>query len=343
MTAVRVTLVVPMRNEEANIEACLTSVVNQDYGVDHLEVLVYDGASTDASWSIVEGLALRHPSITLHHNPRRTQAAAWNQGIERASGEIIGIVGAHSVLAPDYVTTAVATLNRTGADMVGGPMSAKSDGVVGQAVAVATSTPFGVGGARFHYTDREEDVDTVYMGLCRAEVYRSLGFDEEMVRNQDDELSYRLLDRGGRIVCDPRIRSTYHNRATWRGLARQYFEYGFWKVQVMRKHPRQVRARHLAPVALVVTLGASAVLAVTTSQGLILLAVAVGGYVLADLSASLAATRRHLTLLPAVSAVYPVLHLSYGSGFIVGLARELLARIRPLIRGDRPTGPPSLP
>src|SRR6185503_9343107 len=117
------------------------------------------------------------------------------------------IVSAHSELAPDYVTTALATLERTGAQMVGGPMHAVSESRLGRAVAAATSSRFGVGGAAFHYAETEQDVDTVYMGLCPADVYRSLRFDEEMVRNQDDELSYRLLDQGGRIVCDPAIRS----------------------------------------------------------------------------------------------------------------------------------------
>ena len=135
-----------------------------------------------------------------------------------ARGDVIGIVSAHCELAPDYLSTAVETLERTGADMVGGLMRAVGEGPVGEAVALATSTPFGVGGARFHYTDAEEEVDTVYMGLCRAEVYRRLRFDEEMVSDQDDELSYRLLDEGGRIVCNPAIRSTYRNRSTFRSM-----------------------------------------------------------------------------------------------------------------------------
>jgi glycosyltransferase involved in cell wall biosynthesis len=322
----KVTLIVPMLDEAPFIGACLTSITAQDYQ-GGLEVLVYDGGSTDDSRDIVARIAAAHPGITLLDNPRRIQAAAWNLGIERATGDIIGIVGAHSELASDYVRMAVDTLDRTRADMVGGPVRADSDGVVGEAVALATSTPFGVGGARFHYTEVEEEVDTVYMGLCRAEVYRSLLFDEEMVRNQDDELSYRLLDRGGRIVCNPAIQSRYRNRATWRGLARQYYEYGFWKVAVMRKHPRQVRPRHLIPAALVSAAGGSAAIAALWPPGRWALASVIAAYAAANLGASFVATRGNLGRLPAVSAVYATLHLAYGTGTIAGLVREARRRL----------------
>ncbi len=334
MTDPRVTLIVPMRNEARFIEACITSIVEQRYPAGHLEILVYDGGSTDDSRERVATIAATHPEVVLLDNPRRIQAAGWNLGIGRATGDVIGIVGAHSELAPDYVATAVETLERTGADMVGGPMRAVSDGPVGTAAAIATSSPFGVGGARFHYTETEEDVDTVYMGLCRSEVYRSLLFDEEMVRNQDDELSYRLLDRGGRIVCNPRIRSTYHNRATWSGLARQYFEYGFWKVRVLRKHPHQARFRHVIPAALVASLAGSAALALIARPGRVLFAATLSTYVIATIGASIAATRRTaLSRIPTVAACFATLHLSYGLGFLAGLGSEVRRQAR---RRDRP-------
>lgn len=322
----KVTLIVPVLNEARFVEGCLRSIMSQDYD-GGLEILVYDGGSTDASKDIVSRIASTDLRVTLLANARRIQAAAWNLGIERASGDVIGIVSAHAELAPDYVRTAVETLERTGAQMVGGPVRADAEGAVGEAVALATSTPFGVGGARFHYTDVEEDVDTVFMGVCRAEVYRSLRFDEEMVRNQDDELSYRLLDQGGRIVCNPAIRSLYRNRATWKGVARQYYEYGFWKVEVMRKHPRQVRPRHLIPAALVGALGGSALLAAAWSPGRWAFTAVIGSYVVANAGASAMATRAEIRRLPAVSLVYASLHLAYGSGTLVGIARQAFRRI----------------
>jgi hypothetical protein len=233
---------------------------------------------------------------------------------------VIGIISAHAELASDYVSAAVETLSRSGADMVGGPARGEAETAVGRAVALATDTRFGAGGAAFRHADVEQDVDTVYMGLCRAEVYRSYLFDEEMVRNQDDELSYRILDGGGRIVCNPAIRSRYFNRATIRSLFRQYYEYGFWKVRVMQKHPRQVRPRHLIPAAFVGTIVVLSILSLVLAPARVLLASALGLYAMANLGAAILSVRRSaLALLPLVMLVYLVLHVAYGVGFLVGL------------------------
>jgi glycosyltransferase involved in cell wall biosynthesis len=312
-----------MRNEVGYIEGSLASILAQDYPDDRLEVLVLDGQSTDGSWQIVERLFRGRSNCHLLSNPKITQPAAWNLGIQASSGEIIGIVSAQAELASDYVSTAVETLLRTGADMVGGPVRAYSDGHVGQAIALATSTPFGAGGGRFRYTDREEEVDTVYMGLCWRELYERIGgFDEEMVRNQDDELSYRLLKHGGRIVCNPVIRSRYYNRPTLSSLWRQYFQYGFWKVRVLQKHPRQMRLSQFAPPSFVAALLGFTLLAPFTGLGRLSLVLVAGSYILANLAASVWTAQkngwRHLLLLPAAFAT---IHLSYGLGFLTGLVR----------------------
>jgi succinoglycan biosynthesis protein ExoA len=319
----KVSLLVAMRNEAGYIERCLASIFAQNYPDHLLEVLVMDGQSTDGSRQVVESLFRGRSNCHLLQNPRVIQAAGWNLGIRAAQGEIIGILSAHAELAPDYVSRAVETLRRLGADMVGGPMRADSSERVGQAIALATSTPFGVGGARFHYIEREQAVDTVYMGLCPREVYQRIGgFDEEMVRNQDDELSYRLLDQGGRIFCDPAIRSRYYNRSTFRSLWKQYFQYGYWKVRVMQKHPRQMRLRQFVPPLFVTALLGSALLTPFSLLGQWLLVSVVGSYAMANLAASAWAARKgglhDLLLLPLGFAS---LHLSYGFGFLVGLMR----------------------
>jgi len=318
-----VSLLVAMRNEEKYIERCLASIFAQRYPTDRLEVLVFDGMSTDRSWEIAAALCSQHPNARLLSNPRVIQAAAWNLGIRESRGEIIGIVSAHSDLEPDYLSTAVETLLRTGADMVGGPMRAYGEAQPAQAIALATSTPFGVGGGRSHYTDREEEVDTVYMGLCWRKLYERIGgFDEEMACNQDDELSYRLRKHGGRIVCNPAICSRYYCRSTLGGLWRQYFQYGFWKVLVLQKHPRQMRMRQFVPPTFVTALLSSALLVPLTGLGHLALALVAGSYVLVNLAASVWTSYkqgwRHLLLLPVVFAT---LHLSYGLGFLTGLVR----------------------
>ena len=325
-----VTLVVAMRNESAYIERCLASIAAQDHPSDALEVLVYDGESDDDSVALAEAFAAGRPSWSVRPNPRRIQAAAWNAGIATAAGDIVGIVSGHAELAPTYVSYAVAALQRTGADMVGGPVTAIGEGPVGEAVAIATSTPFGVGGARHHYLTEAAEVDTVFMGLCRRETYQRFPFDETMVRNQDDELSYRLLDAGGRIVCDPAIQSTYRNRSSLPGLWRQYFDYGRWKVLVLRGHPQQVRPRHLAPVILVTTLAAGVVLAPVARPIRALLVLELGLYAVA----TVVAVGRYGADKPArpkatLGVVYPVLHLSYGLGMLRGVWQFRGRRTKP--------------
>jgi hypothetical protein len=227
--------------------------------------------------------------------------------------------------------------------MVGGPVRAIGEGWVGEAVAVALSTPFGVGGARFRYLIDEEDVDTVFMGLCVRDVYRRFMFDEEMVRNQDDELSYRILDAGGRIVCNPQIESSYRSRPTLGALAHQYFDYGYWKVRVIQKHPNQARFRHLVPSALVVALVVSALVAPAWRPAGALPIAYLGAVLVAS---GYASRHRSSRLAAALVLVYPILHVSYGAGFIVGIfrhrhwptgsIRELLAGLaRPGLRTRR--------
>ena len=316
-----------MRNEEEAIGACLASLEAQEYPEQLLEVLIYDGESTDASRAIAARVAGGRPTWRVLGNPARIQAAAWNAGIRSATGEIVGIVSGHAMLGPLYVRQLVTALEETGAQMVGGPVRPVGIGRVGRAVAVAMSTPFGVGGARHHYLTERDEVDTVFMGACRRDTYLRYPFDERMVRNQDDELSYRLIDAGGRIVCDPAIESTYVNRSRLAGLWRQFHAYGLWKIPVLVRHPRRARLRHLAPAVLVAAIGASVAVGPLFRPARRLAALLAATYLAA---ASIAAFRyrdhERTASGPTLVVVFATMHAAYGTGMLAGLAR--------LIRGD---------
>jgi len=335
-----VTLIVAMRNEAASIEACLTSLLAQDWPPDRLELVVMDGGSTDGSRETAERMLADRPGGRVVDNPGVVQAAGWNLGIDLATSEYVGIVSGHAELAPDYVARVVRTIEETGATMVGGPVTAEAEGPVGEAVAIATSTPFGVGGARHHYLTERAEVDTVFMGVARREDYARLRFNEAMVRNQDDELSYRILDEGGRIVCDPAIRSTYRNRSTLAGLWRQQFAYGSWKIRVFQQHPRQARIRHLVPAAFVAALFGSVFLAAFSKLGKLGFAAVVVSYAAADVGFSAAGSatevasaadgpppapasvsESRLARFVRLLVVYPTIHLAYGLGGFAGLVR----------------------
>jgi glycosyltransferase involved in cell wall biosynthesis len=318
-----ISIIMPIRNEAGYIQRSLEAVVRQDYPRDCMEVLVADGMSNDGTREIVLNYQAKYPNLKLFENQGRIVPTGLNAALRIAQGEIIVRVDGHSEIAPDYVRQCVETLQRSGADDVGGRMNARGKGAFGEAVALATSSPFGVGGARFHYSENEEWVDTVYMGAWPKRVFDEIGlFDEEMVRNQDDEFNYRLSKQGGKILLSPKIKSLYTVRGSPGKLWKQYYQYGYWKVRVLQKHPRQMRLRQFLPPIFVASMLFALILALGTSVGSWLLVGIGGAYMAANLVASLitAAQKgwKHLVLLPLV---YTILHISYGSGFLVGLVK----------------------
>jgi glycosyltransferase involved in cell wall biosynthesis len=320
-----VTVIMPIRNEAAFIARSLGAVLDQDYPAERLEVVIADGMSTDATREVVRSLADARPAIAVRivDNPAQIVPTGFNRALAVARGDIIVRVDGHTIIAPDYVSECVAALRRSGADNVGGRMDPVSEGTFGRAAAQATASRFGVGGARFHYSDIEEWVDTVYMGAWPRTVFQNIGlFDEEQVRNQDDEFNYRLLSRGGRILLSPRIRSLYYNRSTPRSLWRQYFQYGYWKVRVMQKHPGQMRPRHFVPPAFVATVGLGVLLAPVSSIFAKVLLAAVGSYISASIVASvIVGWGEPLAQAVMLPVAFATLHVSYGLGFLAGLLR----------------------
>ncbi len=189
-----VSVIMPIRNEADFIERSLGAVLNQDYPHDRMEVLVADGMSTDSTRTLVAQIAERtRIPVTIIDNHAQIVPTGFNAALRVARGDVIVRVDGHTFIAADYVRSCVRLLLQHNADNVGGKMDARAENAFGKAVAAATSSPFGVGGARFHYADQEEYVDTVYMGAWLRETFdRVGGFDEELVRNQDDEFNYRL-------------------------------------------------------------------------------------------------------------------------------------------------------
>jgi len=330
-----VTVIMPIRNEAHVIANTLGRVLAQDYPADCIEILIADGMSTDNTREIIARSASQRPQydIRVLDNPGRIVPTGINIALQQAKGEIIIRVDGHTEIAPDYVRQCVETLQRTGADNAGGRMNAVGGNLFGKVVALATSTPFGIGGGRFHYSEEEEWVDTVYMGAWPRTVFDAIGFfDEELVRDQDDEFNYRLRAHGGKILLCPKIKSVYAVRSNPQALWRQYYQYGFWKVRVFQKHPRQMSLRHFVPPLFVVSLLFSFLFSLAsflfttrwspiTEYWLLIPAI----YILANLSASLwtiaqkaRPTPYTLILLPLVFAI---LHISYGLGFLAGLLK----------------------
>ncbi len=318
-----VSVLLPVRDEAPFIERTLEAILAQDYPADRIEILVADGRSSDGTRRLIEKLCEQHRRLRLIDNPGKIAATGLNLAIMASKGDVIARVDGHTIIAADYVRWCVAELERTGADNVGGRMRTCAMTAFGEAVALATSSRFGLGGARFHFLKSEAWVDTVYLGAWPREVFGRVGlFDECMVRNQDDEHNYRLRARDGRILLSPRIRSRYYGRSTALSLSKQYFKYGYWKVRVLQKHPAMMKLRQFVPPLFVLTLGAAAVGSPFLPAARAILLLAGGSYTLANLAASVRiATGHGWRHLPRLPLVFATLHLFYGSGFLAGLIR----------------------
>jgi cellulose synthase/poly-beta-1,6-N-acetylglucosamine synthase-like glycosyltransferase len=326
-----VSVLVPVRNEAGFIGRCLQALAAQDYPRERFEVFVLDGQSTDATEYEAQHTA-ESAGLTVFFatNQKRTTAAGMNLGLALAHGEIIIKVDGHTRVAPDFISASVRALERSGADAVGGPIETRGTGAVGRAIALAMSSPFGVGDAAFRHSRVEQWTDSVPFAAYRRSVFERVGyFAEDIDRGEDDEFNYRLGSAGGRILLTPSIRSTYYSRPTLEGLWRQYWGYGLAKAQVLARHPRRLRPRHLVPSALVLTLAGGALFSLLSSRFALIVTVTGTAYATANAVASLRIARqgnwREARYLPLAFAV---IHFAAGAGMIVGAVRDALRRRR---------------
>jgi glycosyltransferase involved in cell wall biosynthesis len=314
----------PVRNEAAFIHRSLGSVLAQDYSCDRVEVIVADGESTDGTREAVAETARQHSNVKLINNPERIVATGLNRAVRVATGKIIVRVDGHCEIAPDYVSRCVAKLVDGSAECVGGPLETVGETRMAKAIAAAMSSRFGVGDSSFRVgVTAARLVDTVAFPAYKRETIQSVGdFDEELVRNQDDEYNYRLRKLGGRVLLSPDIHARYYSRASLKTLAKQYFQYGYWKVRVLQKHPRQMQMRQFVPALFVAMLVILSLSSPFLALGKLLLSLMLLLYTGANVAAAILAARRlGWRLLPLLPAIFAVLHLAYGSGFLFGLLK----------------------
>jgi hypothetical protein len=334
-----VSVVIPVLNEERHIRDCLASVQAQDYPADLIEIIVADGTSSDATRAIVAAIAADDHRIRLIDNPGRNQAAGLNRAIVAAVGEVIARLDAHASWGPSHLSKCVEILDRTGADNVGGTMDAVGSTAIGRAVALATRTRLGAGGAEYRVGHSEREVDTVYLGCFRRGVFDRVGlYEEDLPPHEDYELNGRIRAAGGTIVFSPELPTRYAPRETWQGLAKQYFRYGRGKVRAAGRTPGLIRPHHLLPPML--TLGIlAAPLAASHPRGrrpAVGLAVAYGITCLAG--ALRAGSGTPISVRSRLALVFPVLHLSWGLGFWAGLIERLRMRQDGASAGQLPGG-----
>jgi glycosyltransferase involved in cell wall biosynthesis len=328
--AIKVSIVVACRNEGNHIRAFMDSLLVQDMAGISWEAIIADGMSDDGTRQVLEEYHARHAELIVVDNPGRIVSTGLNAAIRAARGEVVIRMDGHSRYAPDYCRRSLEILEQTGADNVGGATRAQAVGARAQAVAAAYHSWFSTGGAKSHDETYEGWVDTLPYGCWRKSTLLSVGlFDEMLVRNQDDELNLRITRAGGRVWQSPAIVSWYSPRPTLSSLFRQYFQYGFWKVAVIRKHRLPGSWRHVVPMGFVlanIVLLASMIVskAARVAPWFMIAALTwlamISAYALITLAVSIVvARRRGWTTLPYLPGVFAVYHFSFGLGSLAGL------------------------
>jgi len=325
-----VAVVIPMLNEQLWIELCVRSVLAQDYPKQVLEILVVDGGSTDRSLDIVRRLAKSYPSVRLLGGADLNCPAALNCGIRTTKADIVCKVDAHGYIAPDFVRTAVERLNGDGRLMcVGGPIRPVAHSLKAQSNSAARASRFGVGLGVNTLKLEDQLVDTVQCGAYRREIFDEVGgFDETLQFGEDEEMNWRIIQAGHRILFTPAMQFHYFPRESFRSFFLQYYRYGRARVQVMRKHPRFLNVKHIVPGALVIFLIATFAAIPLSPLAMRILFTTLFLYALCSFTASIAIARQKgSALLLTLPVSFACLHFGYGLGSLSGIHRWLFSRI----------------
>ena len=319
-----ISVILPVRNEERFITACVASIFAQDYPQEQMEVIFVDGCSEDRTVELLHEMQKVHPQIVVLHNPNRTVPYAMNIGIEKSRGEVIVRLDAHAEYPPDYIRLSVETLLTRECDNAGGVFETRGRGFMGEAIAEMLKTPLGVGNATYRLTQEDGYVDTVPFGCFRRELFERIGgFDERMTRNQDNELNFRIRKNGGKIYLNHNIRVLYYCRDTMRGIMKMGYMNGKWNVITMTLVPGSMGVRHFVPLAFVLSTIVLLLLTLATRSLLFggLLALEWGAYLLLDVFyAYTIAKEKGWRFLPVEIVLYPAFHFAYGFGSLCGIA-----------------------
>ena len=314
-----VSVILPVLNEEKYLAATLAAITGQDFKGD-FEIILALGPSKDQTNAIAAQLAQKDSRIKLIQNPSGKTAAALNAAIAAAIHPIIVRVDGHALLPKDYIRIAVKTLLETGAVNVGGIMAAQGETLFEKSVALAMRSPVGVGGSRFHTGGQAGPTDTVYLGVFLKSAIDAIGgFDPAFIRAQDWELNFRLRKNGGVVYFQPDLHVTYRPRSSVRALAKQYFEYGRWRREVMRTHPGTINLRYLAPPVTLVFTSIGLLFGVFVSS---IFLIAPIGYLVGVVVSGVVVGKSFATKL-MLPIVLLTMHMSWGLGFLTSSKRGL--------------------
>lgn len=334
----KISVVIPCRNERQYIRECVEAIyASQLPEGAEMRVFVVDGMSDDGTRELVAELMSIYSSLELVDNTMQLTPYAFNLGIH-AGGKVdyIQIVGARHILSPDYISTCI---DRLQADAtiwcVGGRIVNEYVNETGRIISKAMSSSFGMGIGNFRTLEASGFTDTVTSPMYPYHVFEQIGFfDEELIRNQDDDFNFRVIRAGGKIWYEHAISLKYYVRANYKGLWRQFYQYGYWKVYVNRKHGAVTTLRQLVPPLFVCYLILAA--ASLCFNGWIKVVAFVPAVLYAMLASLVAFQRSDRSKdVFGIMRTFPILHISYGLGYLVGIFRFLILRKKPADKQKR--------
>lgn len=325
----KLSVVIPVFNEEKYLPALLASLLAQDFPHDQWEIIFADGRSSDRTLAMLQDSCNQYSFIRVIDNPRKYVSFGLNEAIRSSKGEVILRLDAHSRYPKDYVRKLYERLISGKSWNVGGVwiIEAANDSAQAKAIAIAIAHPFAAGNAAYKMQGTAAaEVDTVPYGCFRRQVFIDLGlFDEDLIRNQDDELNGRIRNAGYSITLYPDIQIRYTARPTISKLVKMYFGYGLFKPLVNVKLGAPTSIRQFAPplLALIFLL---VPICLFISQSLFIASLlGIAFYFALTLLVSLRIGIRHgLSLLPYLFIIFPSVHLAYGLGYLMGLIKFTL-------------------
>lgn len=323
-------VIVPIYQEEKYISKCIDSMLSQDYPKDDLEIILVDGMSKDRTREIVATYTAKYPFIRMIDNPERIAPCAMNRGIKEAKGDVIIRLDAHVYYPKNYFSLLVEKLNELpGAENVGALCNTLpvNDSITAQSIAAVLSSSFGMGNSHFRVgADKEMEVDTVPFGCFHRSIFDKVGlYDEELVRNQDDELNARIIKAGGKIYLIPQLVCEYYARDTARKVYKMFYQYGVFKPLVNKKLGSPATVRQFFPLFFVLGLLVGPVVCLFLPVlWWAYFAVIMLWFILAT-SFSLKDSK-NLKRILTQNWIYFVVHFGYGWGYIVGIYKILFHR-----------------
>jgi len=319
-----VSIVIPMLNEIGAIDRCINSILNQDYDKSLIEIVVVDGGSTDGSREKVLELSATHSKIRLFDNPKRKTPISLNVGIKNSGGDVVIILGAHTVIKDDFVSQNIHFMALKNVKCAGGTQINVGDTYTQKAIGYAMGHPFGLASAPYRFVKSEKFVDTVVYAAYKKELFDEVGyFDEELFISEDAELNWRIRQAGHKIFYTPKIISYYYPRNTLKKLIIQLFRYGILRVNVIKKHFDAIKLVHLISPLFVLTSVFTGIFGfiwpaffkILTGLWLIYLFFVLGS----SLSISIKKGFKYLVSLPII---FISIHISWGIGFLVGIFKS---------------------